>query len=141
MSFTILVTEDRLRAALECHRVLRPGGRFVISEGIPRRPELKDEFAKIFEPKEERVVFLSKDIRDLLSAAGFRQVEVHELEDPDFDLHNWLDNDPYVSDAKRREIIQLHTEGSEEFRCAYNVRSHNGRVLIDTSVAFLVGTK
>jgi len=137
----ILSERDRVQATSECYRVLSPGGHFVISEGVPRLPSLKEDFSKIFELKEERVVFLPHEIRDLLSSVGFRRVEIHEFEDPDFDLYNWLDNDPYVSPEDKRAIVRLHTDGSDEFKRVYNVRESNGRILIDTSVAFLVGTK
>jgi len=137
----ILSAADRLQAVSECLRVLRLGGRFVLTEGIPRRPELKPEFTNIFALKENRVVFLSEDLRDLLATAGFQEVVAYEIEDPNFDLLNWLDNDPYVSEANKQAIVKLHIDASEEFRRAYNVRSQNGTVLIDTSVAFVVGTR
>ncbi len=137
----ILPEEDRVQAARECQRVLVPGGKFILSEGIPRVEELKEEFASIFALKEERIVFTSGDLSGLLRAAGFGQVEAHEEADPDFDVNNWLDNDGTLSEDRKQRIINLHTQGSQLFQRIYNVRSMDGRVLIDTTAAYVIGTK
>lgn len=137
----ILSEEERLQGARECYRVLVPGGKFVLSEGIPRTPELRSEFARIFALKEERIVFTSQELHELMKAAGFGSVEVHEEEDPGFDVNNWLDNDGTLSEERKQQIIELHTCGSESFRRTYNVRRVDGRVYIDTTAAYVVGTK
>ena len=62
----LLEPSDRLLAAAECQRVLRNGGRFIISEGVPPHDSLKEDFERIFELKEIRITFTPDDLINLM---------------------------------------------------------------------------
>src|SRR3989338_7340673 len=137
----ILSPEDRLKAAKECLRVLKKGGKFILQEGVPPHPSLKADFEKIFALKETRITFVPDDMKKLLRDAGFAKVSVRVVRDPHFDLLNWLDNDGTLGEDVKKKIVELHVNGSEKFKKHYNVRKTGGRVLIDTNAAFAIGEK
>ncbi|MBI4019237.1 MAG: methyltransferase domain-containing protein [Candidatus Aenigmarchaeota archaeon] len=137
----ILSAEDRLKAAKECLRVLKKGGKFILQEGVPPHPSLKSDFERIFALKETRVTFVPEEMKKLLRDAGFAKASVEIVKDPDFDLINWLDNDGTLSEEVKKRIVYLHVNGSEEFKKHYNVRTAGGRILIDTNAAFAIGEK
>ncbi|MBI4014487.1 MAG: methyltransferase domain-containing protein [Candidatus Aenigmarchaeota archaeon] len=137
----ILMEEDRLRAARECRRVLKKGGWFILQEGVPPHASLKRDFEKIFALKETRATFLPEEMASLLKQAGFAKVSVNIIDDKDFDLKNWLDNDGTLSEEVKQKIIDMHVNGTEEFKKHYNLRASAGRVLIDTKAALVIGEK
>src|SRR3989338_2924881 len=49
------ILEDTQKAMNECHRVLKKGGRMVLSEGVPQTPAVKEDYTKMFKLKEERL--------------------------------------------------------------------------------------
>src|SRR3989338_4681192 len=55
------ILESTQKAMDECYRTLRIGGKMVLSEGIPPKPELKEDYKRIFEVKEKRLTFLEED--------------------------------------------------------------------------------
>ena len=137
----ILSTEDRLKSAKECYRVLKNSGKFIFQEGVPPNSNLKKDFEEIFSLKETRVVFLPEDIENLLIEAGFKKIETHIIIDSDFDLNNWLDNDGTLDETTKKKIIDLHLNSTPEFKKYYNLRKIDDKVLIDTRVAIVIGEK
>ena len=135
----ILEYEDRLKAASECMRILKSGGRFILSEGVPPHDSLKEDFERIFALKETRIVFTSGDLAELVKKAGCSRIEVHHASSKDFNLSNWLDNDGTLENHVKQEIIDLHLNGTDDFKRHYNLRLIEGEVLIDTISAFVVG--
>lgn len=141
MFHSIINPEDQIRTVEECYRVLRPGGRFILAEGVPPRDSLKDDFDRIFALKEERATFLPSDLVALFDRASFRKVDVVELIDPRFDVNNWLDNDGTLSPEVKKQIYDLHKYSSEEFKSAYNLREVDGNIFIDIKFVFVIGEK
>ena len=71
--FHHLVNEENLKKAImECYRILKPNGRIIISEGVPPHKDLKEDYTRIFELKEKRIVFLPEDFERILKEGGFR---------------------------------------------------------------------
>lgn len=59
------------RAVKESYRVLKPGGSFCLSEGVPPDKCVKDFYREIFELKEKRLTFFPEDLEKLHKNGGF----------------------------------------------------------------------
>jgi ubiquinone/menaquinone biosynthesis C-methylase UbiE len=137
----ILEESDRRNSVKECLRTLKKGGKFILQEGVPPHSSLKKDFEKIFSLKEERTTFTVEEMADILKDSGFIRIETHVISDPDFDLNNWLDNDGTLDEETKTKIIALHANSSDNFKKHYNLRNVNGKVIIDTNSAIVIGEK
>lgn len=134
------ITENTQKAMDECYRVLKKGGKMVLSEGIPPIPEVKEDYAKIFELKEDRITFLEQDLIDLMKKAGFKNVKTITHIMKNFSIKNWLENG-CVPKEKQDKIFEMHVTGSDTFKKAYNMKIVNGDCLIEVKNLILVGEK
>ena len=134
------IIEDTQKAMDECYKVLKEGGKMIISEGIPPNPDLKEEYNEIFKLKEERLVFLEEDLVELMKKSGFRNIKVitHIMEN--FSVKNWLENG-CLSKEKQDRIFEMHVTASDLFKKSYNMKIVNGDCLIDVKNLILVGEK
>lgn len=127
-------------AIAECYRVLQPGGRLVVAEGIPPHPSLRHWFARMMAYKEERNTFLEGDLVQLLAtkfdALALRRMTLHAMS-----LRNWLDNCGASEEAKSI-IWTMHAEMDERGREHYNLcETEGGDMVMDWTVAIAVGIK
>lgn len=134
------IIEDTQKAMDECYRVLKKGGKMILSEGVPPIKELKEDYQEIFRLKEERITFLEEDLVSLMKNSGFKNIKVivHKIEN--FSVKNWLENG-CISDEIRDKIFELHVTASDLFKKAYNMKIKNGDCLIDIKNLILVGEK
>ena len=140
--FHHLVNEENLKKAImECYRILKPNGRIIISEGVPPHKDLKEDYTRIFELKEKRIVFLPEDFERILKEGGFRGIEIHEVIDRGMSIRNWLDNDGTLSEETKKQIFDLHRDSSDLFKEAYNLKEVNDDILIDVKVIIAIGLK
>ncbi len=129
------------RAARECHRVLKPGGKFVLSEGIPPAKSAGDWYIEMFRLKEERLTFFPDTLEDLLSRAGFSDVWTKIHVSPQVSIRNWLENSG-VTPSQQGKIMQMHLGMPPVVREAYRATfSDDGDVLLDMKFAIVVGIK
>ncbi|GIH23238.1 ubiquinone/menaquinone biosynthesis methyltransferase [Acrocarpospora phusangensis] len=77
-TFTMCTIPDPAAAAREAHRVLKPGGRFVLAEHGPSSNPLLRTAMRLIEPLTVRkdADYLTRDPRPYLEEAGFRIEEV-----------------------------------------------------------------
>ncbi len=134
------ITEKTQEAMNECYRVLKSGGKIILSEGIPPIPELKEDYSRIFKLKEDRLTFLEKDLVDLMEFAGFKKIKIKVYIMKDFSIKNWLENSGLPEEAQR-EIFDMHINGSDLFKRAYNMKIVGGDCLIDVKNLILIGEK
>lgn len=127
-------------AAKECCRVLRPGGKFILSEGIPPSPAAEPWYTEMFRLKEERLTFSPEILQGLLSRAGLTEVQTLIHISPQVSIANWLENGSLSSD-QRRELMQVHLDMPAEVRKAYNATFTESDVFLDMKFAIVVGTK
>jgi len=128
-------------AARECHRVLRPGGRFILVEGIPPSDEAQDWFTGMFRLKEERIVFCPTSLKQLLLMVGFSGVSVDTYTMPQVSVRNWLENSslsPGLQDRIMEEHFTMPASVREAYRATYNGGSD---AKIDMKFAICVGEK
>jgi len=137
----ILDDKELKDSVSECHRILKPGGKIVISEGVPPAENVKQDFINIFKLKEDRRTFMESDIKNLLEEAGFKNVKIHMITQEEMSVNNWLDNDGTLSEEAKKKIKDLHRFSSEEFKKAYNLKDLGHDMLIDIKVAKVVGEK
>ena len=129
------------QAARECYRILRPGGKFVLSEGIPPAKSAEPWYTEMFHLKEERLTFFPEILEGLLSRAGFSETSTEIHVSPQVSIANWLENSG-LSPSRQRKIMQMHLEMPPEIRDAYRATFNGaGDVLLDMKFAIVVGTK
>ncbi len=134
------IIERAQKAMDECCRVLKKGGKMVLSEGVPPIPELKEDYKNIFKVKEERLIFLEEDLANMMKKSGFKDIRVLAHTMKNFSVKNWLENSGLPKE-KQDKIFEMHVTGSDIFKKAYNMKIVNGDCLIDVKNLILVGKK
>ncbi len=134
------ITEKTQAAMDECYRVLKNGGRMVLSEGVPPAPEIKKEYKAIFKLKEDRLTFLEEDLVELMRKSGFKKIKVFIHIMRNFSVKDWLENG-CLPKEKQNKIFEMHVTASDIFKKAYNMKILNGDCLIDVKNLILVGEK
>lgn len=135
------IINNTQKAMEECYRVLKKGGKMILSEGVPPTPEVKKDYEDIFKLKEERITFLEEDLVKLMKKSGFKNIQVFPHIMKKFSVKNWLEKAGSLSKDKQNKIFELHVTGSDEFKKAYNMKIINGDCLIDVKSLIVVGEK
>ena len=134
------IIKDTQRAMDECYRIIKPGGKMVLAEGIPPTPELKDDYTEIFRLKEERITFLQEDLVKLLDKSGFKNIEITGHKMTNFSVRNWLSNSGQ-SKKIQDKIYDLHVTSSDLFKEAYKLELKDDDCFIEVKNLILVGEK
>ena len=115
-------------AVEEMFRVVRPGGRIVLSHLCAYGPDDLEEYTRILELRNpaRRQVFLPADMEDLLRLAGCQSVTSDRYTtNEDVDL--WADNGA-IAEPARQAIRDVYASSSPAFRRLHAVRSESGRL-------------
>ena len=134
------IVDDASIAMDECFRVLKKGGKIILSEGIPPVPAVKDDYINIFKLKEERLTFLEEDLIRMMEKSRFKNIKVLTHIMKNFSVKNWLENGG-LPQERQDKIFEMHVTGSDIFKKAYNMRIINGDCLIDVKNIILIGEK
>ncbi len=134
------IIEDTQGAMDECYRLLKKGGKMVLSEGVPPVPEVKEDYINIFKLKEKRLTFLEEDLIDLMRRSGFKNINVFTHIMKEFSVREWLLNSG-LQRNRQDKIFKIHVTGSDTFKRAYNMKIVNADCLIDVKNLILVGEK
>jgi SAM-dependent methyltransferase len=128
-------------AAREIHRVLKPGGKFILSEGIPPDRSAEEWYTEMFRLKEERLTFFPETLEKILSRAGFSDMRIDIHVSRQVSIRNWLEYSG-LPDSRQQEIMQTHLAMPQDIRRAYRATfSQDQDVLLDMKFAIVVGTK
>lgn len=129
--------EDGIR---ECHRVLKPGGMFLLSEGVPPNAALCAWYSTMFAYKEERRTFLDEDLVALARSAPFREVHHDVYVSRRMSIKNWLNNGA-VSDENKAIIVKMHHDLDAAGKRAYNMDIIGDDIFIDMKFVIVTATK
>ncbi len=124
----------------ECHRVLKPGGMFLLSEGVPPIPEIRDWYSTMFAYKEERRTFLDEDLVALARSAPFREVLHDVYISRRMSIKNWLNNGA-VSEENKAIILKMHHDLDPAGKRAYNMDITDDDIFIDMKFVIISATK
>ena len=124
----------------ECYRVLKKGGKIILSEGIPPSSEVKNDYIEIFKLKEERLTFMKEDLVCLAKNSGFKNIKLYYYIMEQMSIKNWLENSSLPKENQDK-IFDLHVNGSDVFKKAYNLTMKDDDCLINIKKLILVGEK
>jgi SAM-dependent methyltransferase len=124
----------------ECYRVLKKGGRMVVSEGVPPDYKVRSQYAKIFEFKEDRHIFYESDLINLMHNVGFKDITLKPFYMYQVSLNNWLKN-ANLPDKICKNILKLHLEADEHFKKVYRMKITENDIYIDWKFATVAGIK
>lgn len=134
------ITEGTQKAMDECYRVLKRGGKMVLSEGVPPIPDIIQDYIDIFRLKEDRLTFLEEDLVSLMKNSGFKNIKVFTHIMKKFSVKDWLKNGSLPND-RQDKIFRMHVNGSDLFKKAYNMKIVKDDCLIDVKNLIIVGEK
>ncbi len=134
------IIEDTQKAVDECYRILKPGGKFILSEGIPPNKQVKNDYIEIFKLKEERITFMPEDLKEMMKKAGFKNIQTSTYVMPRMSVNNWLEKSGLPS-QKQDKIFEMHICAADYFKKAYNMKIIRGDCLIDIKYVIIVGEK
>jgi len=128
-------------AAREIYRVLAPGGKFILSEGIPPDRIAEGWYTEMFRLKEERLTFFPEVLEDILVRAGFSDLQTEIHVSRQVSIRNWLENSGLLV-ARQKEIMQVHLDMPQDIRNVYHATfSKHQDVLLDMKFAIVIGSK
>jgi SAM-dependent methyltransferase len=134
------VMADLEGAVMNCRTYLRPGGRLVLSEGVPPHPDLKDWYTAMFALKEERRTFLEDDLMQLARGAGFQKVRSIIHISPGMSIRNWLENSG-LPDETQAKIYQMHLDLDGQGRQYYRMQVTEDDILLDWKYVIVTADK
>jgi len=128
------------KAIKECVRILKPGGRFVISEGIPP-PGARRFFTDMFKLKEKRRTYTIDDLVELLEIQGsLKEIRIGIHKMPNVSINNWLNNSG-LDDTACKKIYDMHLDCEDYIKNCYNMKILNGDIYMDWLIAIVSGIK
>jgi len=132
---------DRIgHAADECYHVLKPGGSFIIAEGVPPSQRCRDFYEDIFRHKEERRTFFKEDLELLLHQAGFGYITDTVYIQRGMSIKNWLNNSG-LPDEKQELIYDLHINAPDYVKEDYNMQIIGNDCFVDFKNVIVRGEK
>ena len=132
--------QDLDKAMAEVHRVLKPGGRFVLCEGNPPDMQTIPFYKEMFRFKEDRATFLSDDMVNILVRHDFERICSRTVILKDMSLNNWLEKSALP--FRNIDIIRkLHVECDGHVRKVYNMKFKNDDILMDWKFSIVSGQR
>ncbi len=131
--------DDHEAAIKECIRVLKPGKKFVISEGVPP-PGARHFYTKMFKLKEKRRTYTIDDLVELLEHGGLIDIEIRIHKISSVSISNWLGNSG-LSKETCDKIYNMHLDCEDYVKKAYNMEIVSGDILMDWTTAIISGVK
>ncbi len=132
--------KDTEKAAAEIHRILKPGGTFIICEGTPPSLSAVEWYTEMFKYKEERHTLTEMDLINILLSANFNEITTKTILIKNCSLNNWLENSG-TSPENVRILKKLHYNAPLHIKKAYNMKFINNDCLMDWKFATVYGIK
>jgi len=128
------------KALSEVHRVLKPGGMFILCEGNPPDRQTVPFYEDMFRFKEDRITYMSDDLVNLFVKEGFKEIISKTIIMKDMSLNNWLDKSglPF----RNIDIIKkMHFNCDESVQKAYNMKFVDEDILMVWKFSVVSGIK
>jgi ubiquinone/menaquinone biosynthesis C-methylase UbiE len=124
--------DDGQKVLAEAHRVLKPGGVFVLSQTVPFSAEDSPWLEHIHRTKQAqlREFFTEETLKEQLEQEFFRVRDIRRLSVQE-NITRWLDAAPELSTEKRAEVSGLIANAPEPYRSIHKVDVVDGQVLED----------
>ena len=132
--------DDCIKGLSEILRVLKPGGRLVLCEGVPPDHRTRERYEQIFALKEKRHTFSEAELINMFDNAGFSNITLTPYFMRQVSLNNWLTN-AAISQEAIDEIRRLHVEADDYFKRIYRILDVNDDVFMDWKFSFVKGFK
>ena len=126
-------------AIKECVRVLKPGNKFVISEGVPPQGA-RHFYTEMFKLKEKRRTYTIDDLVELLQYGGLIDIEIRIHKITSVSISNWLVNSGLPKETCDK-IYNMHLDCEDYVKKAYNMEIVSGDILMDWTTAIISGVK
>lgn len=132
---------DPFKAVLECLRILKPGGKIFICEGIaPDKNSFRNwvKMNQLLEP--DRKAFSPEILSRLLVDAGFTNIKKKIIVTPQLSTKEWLRN---RGDSSRimKKVMEIRRELPEEEKKAWNLKVIRDDILVDAPWLLIAGCK
>jgi ubiquinone/menaquinone biosynthesis C-methylase UbiE/choline kinase len=120
---------DLERAMASIVRVLRPGGRLVVCEGVPPTARTVRWYTDMFRYKEDRHTLTEGDLIHAFAAAGLKDIRTETIVLRNASLNNWLDNSG-IPQRNIDVIKEMHFCAPAEVRRDYQMEFLDGDCLM-----------
>ncbi len=134
------ILKDTQAAADECRRVLRKGGKMILSEGVPPSEHVKPFYVNMFRHKEERLTFMEHDLVNIMKKSGFKNIATNIYYSRRSSIKNWLENSG-LPPKTQNVIMDMHLNMNDRCKRDYNFIKRGNDCLIDMKFAIVVGEK
>lgn len=129
---------DRTCALKEIRRVLKPGGMFIFSEGVPPNAGVRASYDAMFKLKEKRVSFLPEEIESMLEPY-FGDIRMKSLYINNISTRKWLERNALSEDTIEK-IMDMHVNADEHFKKVYNMKIINSPLDAIVTWKFVIAT-
>lgn len=109
------------RAISEIKRILKPGGLFCLSEGVPPDRCVADFYKEVFRLKEKRIIFFPQDLKKIFITGGFQDIKMKQFIMKHCSIRNWLENSLVLTLSVKEKIYQMHLNLHTKGKKAYNM--------------------
>ncbi len=132
---------DPFKAVSECLRILKPGGKIFICEGIaPDKNSFRNwvKMNQLLEP--DRKAFSPEILSRLLVDAGFINIKKKIIVTPKLSTKGWL-KDRGDSSGIMKKVMDIRRELPEEEKKAWNLKIAGDDVFVDVPWLLITGCK
>jgi ubiquinone/menaquinone biosynthesis C-methylase UbiE len=134
------ILKDTQKAMDECYKILKKGGKMILSDGVPPDKKVKEDYIEIFKLKEKRLTFLEKDLEILMKNSGFKNIKTSIFILEKMSIRNWLEKSGLPKRVQDK-IFNLHINSSDYFKGAYKLIKTKDDCFVNFKMAILVGEK
>lgn len=123
---------DSMTGLKEIKRVLKKGGKFIISQTVPFSSADDPWLKHIHQSKQAQLLnfYNAGDIERMLVCAGFNIKEMKTLPVRE-SITRWMEYAPELNDEKRKLICELVKNAPEEYAKIHKVEEKNGEIFED----------
>lgn len=133
---------DGQRTLREVHRILKPGGRFVLIQSIPFSEEDNEIYEKVQWARHINMLtyYRGQDLERAMMDAGFTIADSQTLRVRE-SVDHWLNSAPELAVDLKNKIRSLIADASDGYKHVRNVEINGGELFEDWNWLILTGQK